>query len=105
MRDIADAYLALVRSRAEGVVNVCSGVPVTMRRVAEMVVERSTVSLSLEHDPALSRNADPPYIVGDPTRLRDLTGWSPRVALDQSIADLLDVCRRETVAGAPSATP
>lgn len=105
VRDIAAAYLALVRSTAEGVVNVCSGAPITMRRVAEMVVERSTVSLSLEHDPALSRNVDPPYIVGDPTRLRDLTGWSPRVALDQSVSDLLDVCRRETVAGARSATP
>jgi GDP-4-dehydro-6-deoxy-D-mannose reductase len=105
VRDIADAYLALVRSPAEGIVNVCSGVPVPMRRVAELVVERSTVPLSIEHDPALARGVDPPFIVGDPTRLHDLTGWSPQLALDQSIADLLDACRRDVVANSPSPAP
>ena len=40
----------------------------------------SSVDVSLELDSALARSVDPPYIVGDPTRMHDLTGWSPRIA-------------------------
>jgi GDP-4-dehydro-6-deoxy-D-mannose reductase len=95
VRDVADAYLALVRSPATGAVNVCSGVPVTVRQVAEAVVQRCGVPLSIVHDAALNRDVDPPYVVGDPTRLRELTGWSPRIPLGRSIDDLLDASRRD----------
>jgi GDP-4-dehydro-6-deoxy-D-mannose reductase len=95
VRDIADAYLALIRTQeAEGVVNVCSGVAVPMRCVAELVAGRATVSVSIERDPALARRVDPPHIVGDPSRLRALTGWTPTVSLEQSVADLVDAYRR-----------
>jgi nucleoside-diphosphate-sugar epimerase len=43
-----------------------------------------------EYDPALARRADILHLVGDPTRLRQATGWSPRIHLDQTLQDLLD---------------
>jgi GDP-4-dehydro-6-deoxy-D-mannose reductase len=93
VRDVADAYLALVRSPAEGAVNVCSGEPTTLSLLAELVVERATVVIALERDPALERLVDPPVVVGDPGRLRALTGWAPRVELAASVGELLDECR------------
>jgi GDP-4-dehydro-6-deoxy-D-mannose reductase len=96
VRDVADAYLALVRSEAEGVVNVCSGQAVPVRRVVELLADRSRVALSFERDPSLVRDVDPPQVVGDPARLRELTGWAPSVALEQSVADLLDACRQSS---------
>jgi GDP-4-dehydro-6-deoxy-D-mannose reductase len=96
VRDVADAYLALALSPdAHGVVNVCSGVPVTMRAVAELVASAATAPVAIEHDPALTRSADPPRVVGDPARLRALTGWAPSIPLEQSVADLLAHCRRD----------
>jgi GDP-4-dehydro-6-deoxy-D-mannose reductase len=96
VRDVADAYLALVRSGATGVVNVCSGVPVAMQTVAELVASRSAVPVEIERDPALVRSVDPPYVVGDPARLRELTGWAPAVPLERSVDDLLAACRGGT---------
>jgi GDP-4-dehydro-6-deoxy-D-mannose reductase len=89
VRDVADAYLALARSPAQGVVNVCSGVGVPLRDVLALIARGAAVDVRVEQDPALARNLDPPYVVGDPARLRELTGWTPRIGLEQSVAELM----------------
>jgi GDP-4-dehydro-6-deoxy-D-mannose reductase len=89
VRDVADAYLALARSPAQGVVNVCSGVGVALRDVLDLITGAASVAVGVEQDPALTRSVDPPHIVGDPARLRELTGWTPDIPLEQSVADLL----------------
>lgn len=89
VRDVADAYLTLVRSPAEGVVNVCSGHGIRLRVLAEKLVGLSTVALAIERDLELERRVDPPAVVGDPSRLRELTGWRPAIALEDSLAEVL----------------
>lgn len=94
VRDIADAYLALVAvPDIKGVFNVCSGRPVTLSQVAELVQNEATSPVTLEYDPALERAVDPPYIVGNPLRLRRLTGWEPRIPLEQTIRDAVVAVR------------
>jgi len=41
-------------------------------------------------DPELVRPADIPVLVGDATKLRRVTGWSPSINLEQTFRDLLD---------------
>lgn len=103
VRDVADAYIALVRSPAEGAVNVCSGEPTPLSLLVELVVARATVAIELERDPALERRGDPPVVVGDAGRLRALTGWAPAVELADSIGELLDECRAAVRDAAPAA--
>jgi GDP-4-dehydro-6-deoxy-D-mannose reductase len=89
VRDVADAYLALARSQAQGVVNVCSGIGVSLRDVLALIARAASVDVHIEQDPALARSVDPPHVVGDPTRLRELTGWTPQIGLEQSVTDLM----------------
>ncbi|HYY33041.1 MAG TPA: NAD-dependent epimerase/dehydratase family protein [Gaiellaceae bacterium] len=103
VRDVADAYLALVSSGAAGVVNVCSGVGVRLRDVAETLVGLSGASISIEHDPTLEREIDPPHVVGDPSRLRELTGWAPSIDLERSLRDVLEEWRRRVGESEPHA--
>lgn len=103
VRDVAAAYLALLRSDAEGVVNVASGTATPLRALVDVLIEQARVPLTLEHDPALRRAVDPAHVVGDPSRLRSLTGWSPRIDLARSVGDLLDESRaRLAAAGSPA---
>jgi GDP-4-dehydro-6-deoxy-D-mannose reductase len=97
VRDVADAYLDLVLSDGEGIVNVCSGAAVLLADVAQLLLRLIAVPVSLERDPALHRGIDPPVVVGDPTRLECLTGFRPRIPLEQSLADVLEEHRARVV--------
>ena len=94
VRDVADAYLALVASDAEGPVNVCSGRGVRLQEVVDRLVDAATVEVSIETDPKLLRGVDPPTVVGNPGRLRTLTGWQPARRLEESLGDVLEGWRR-----------
>jgi GDP-4-dehydro-6-deoxy-D-mannose reductase len=98
VRDVADAYLDLVLGNAEGIVNVCSGTAVLLEDVARLLLRLVAVPISLEADPALYRSIDPTVVVGDPTRLKRLTGFRPRIRLEQSLVDVLEEHRARVIA-------
>jgi GDP-4-dehydro-6-deoxy-D-mannose reductase len=90
VRDVSDAYIALVRTpEADGVINICSGEATPLRAVVDMLLAEARTQISLAHDPTLERRQDPREVVGDPSRLHELTGWSPSFSLADSIRDLL----------------
>jgi GDP-4-dehydro-6-deoxy-D-mannose reductase len=91
VRDVAEAYLALLERGAAGeVYNVASGTGVTLRSVVDRLGQLAGWPVIAEHDPALARAGDLRHLVGDPGRLRAATGWAPRIPLDQTLADTLD---------------
>ncbi|MGH2911548.1 MAG: NAD-dependent epimerase/dehydratase family protein [Solirubrobacteraceae bacterium] len=93
VRDLADAYLALVNSDAQGPVNVGSGRPVLLREVVDALLASARVAVDISVDDSLRRSQDPPFVVADITRLRQLTGWQPTIDLRQSVADVLEQWR------------
>jgi len=46
-----------------------------------------------------------PLLVCDAGRLRALTGWEPEIALEQTMADLLDYWRGQPPGAAPPPPP
>jgi len=69
---------------------VCSGEGVTVGSVAAEVLARAGVSGSVVPDASLQRSVDVPVLVGDNSKLRADTGWSPTRTRADIIADLLD---------------
>jgi GDP-4-dehydro-6-deoxy-D-mannose reductase len=90
VRDVVTAYRLLIESGVPGeVYNVCSGRDVAMSEVAAQLLELAGADLTLETDPALVRPVDVPVLRGDPTRLREVTGWQSVVPLATTLADVL----------------
>ncbi|MDQ3698031.1 MAG: GDP-mannose 4,6-dehydratase [Gemmatimonadota bacterium] len=88
--DVARAYVALVERGAPGeAYNVASGAGVDVRTVADRVLVHLGIDARLHIDPALQRSADVPVLVGDPAKLRGVTGWAPQHSLDSIIEDLI----------------
>lgn len=88
--DVVEAYLALVDRGAPGTAyNVCSGRGYSVAELAARVLERVGAHARLEQDPALVRPVEVPALVGDPSRLRAATGWSPTRGPDDIIEDLI----------------
>ena len=93
VRDVARAYLEAT-TLAPGAYNVCSGTAVTVLDLIEMVRDAADVPVRHEIDPDRVREHDVPEIRGSAARLRTRTGWRPRIALEQTVADALDEWRK-----------
>jgi GDP-4-dehydro-6-deoxy-D-mannose reductase len=95
VRDVARAYRMLLDGLVGGhvpsgtVVNVATGRAIAIRRVLALIAEIVGIDVTPEVDPELVRANDAPVIVGDPTRLRSLTGWSPLIPIERTLADLV----------------
>jgi GDP-4-dehydro-6-deoxy-D-mannose reductase len=91
VRDVADAYIALLARGTPGErYNIASGTGHSLREIFFRLAELLQVRAVPETDAHLARGADLAHLVGDPTRLRAVTGWSPRISFDQTLQDVVN---------------
>jgi GDP-4-dehydro-6-deoxy-D-mannose reductase len=103
VRDVVRAYWALLERGAAGeVYNVCSGAGVRVGDVLQRLIALSGAAVEIRQDPGRFRPSDIPVLVGDPSRLKDATGWAPRLALDRTLSDLLEDWRARVAARSPA---
>jgi len=113
VRDVVRAYRCLALDGRPGAAyNVCTGTTVSIREVAERLVEIAGLDRSGEgpdgsdgsrlegpnqirllDDPSLHRPVDVAVSCGDPTAIRSDTGWQPELSLDRTLVDLLEYWR------------
>ncbi|MBI4704854.1 MAG: NAD(P)-dependent oxidoreductase [Deltaproteobacteria bacterium] len=97
--DVVDAIVLAARAPAlasGGTCNVCSGNPVRVREVAELVAREAGFP---EADLGLGRRPyhgdEPMWLVGDPARLAATTGWRPRISLPEGIRRMVAATGQE----------
>ncbi|HEY3280537.1 MAG TPA: NAD(P)-dependent oxidoreductase [Gemmatimonadales bacterium] len=89
--DVVDAYVRLLERGAPGeVYNVASGQAVSLEEVQTCVERLLEFHPKREHDASHARPDARPVLVGDATRLRAATGWSPRHSLEDTLREVLD---------------
>ncbi len=89
--DVVNAYAVLLqRGEAGETYNVASGRAVSLSELFGMLATIVGHPAQPETDPDLVRPADIQYLVGDSTKLRQLTGWEPKVALEETLAEVVD---------------
>ena len=95
VRDVVRAYWALLDHApaavaAGGVFNVCSGRGRRIRDLLDSLLAHAKGEVEIRVDKERLRPSDVPAQVGDPARLRALTGWEPTIPLEESLLDLLE---------------
>jgi GDP-4-dehydro-6-deoxy-D-mannose reductase len=94
VRDVVRGYRLLAALGAPGeVYNLGSGRGTRLADALETLAERARVPIEIHVDPARVRPVDQPLLVADPAKLRAATGWEPRLAMAQTLADMLDYWR------------
>ena len=94
VRDVVRAYVRLIElGKAGETYNVGSGRARAIRDILDLIVSMSPARIRVETDPNKLRPVDVPVIEADITRLRDLTGWSPEIPLEQTVRETLDYWR------------
>ena len=100
VRDVVRAYRALASSgRPHTPYNVCRGQAYRVGDLLEILLSLASVAVDVQTDPARLRPSDNPVVLGSHDRLTRDTGWMPAIAIEQTLADILDYWR----ASAPAA--
>lgn len=96
VRDTVRAYEAMVERGTPGrTYNICSGRAIAIGELVERLVSQSHVPVTIAQDPGLFRPNDAPILVGDHARVTADTGWSPEIAIEQTLADLVEYWRAQ----------
>lgn len=95
VRDVVRAYRLLMEKGQLGeVYHVASGRVVRIRTIIEQLLKLTTVSITIEQEPARLRPLDISVLIGDASKLKSTTGWRPEVPLEQTLRDVLDNWRQ-----------
>jgi GDP-4-dehydro-6-deoxy-D-mannose reductase len=90
VRDVVRAYRLMAERAAPGsVYNVCSGRPVAIGDLLDLLLGRSKVAIRVTVDRARYRPRDQATVVGNAERIRNDLGWTPTIPIEQTIDDLL----------------
>lgn len=106
VRDIVRGYrLAAERGLAGEAYNLGSGRPRRIGALVDQLLQLSTVAIAVRLDPARLRPADIPRTACDARKAEHVLGWAPRIALEQSLADVLSSWRAWVAARAAAPAP
>jgi GDP-4-dehydro-6-deoxy-D-mannose reductase len=101
VRDVVRAYrLLLDRGEPGEAYNVCSGSSVSIREIADRLLRVAGLDLPVVVDEQRVRPVEIPELRGDPSKLRQATGWRPEIGLDQTLADVVGYWQRAAAYGA-----
>ncbi len=87
--DVASALVTLAQQKAQGIYNIASGVPITMRNLMEMIGDIAGGKDLIRFGAIPYRQWEPMFICGDNHKLKSL-GWSPRYFLHEGLEKTIE---------------
>lgn len=98
VRDVVRAYALLLQYGISGeTYNVGSGHAIKIEKILEKILSYTTVPIQIETDLTKFRPVDVPIIEADTTKLRQCTGWTPTLSIDDTILDVLNYWRKNII--------
>ncbi len=91
VRDVVRAYLSLLDHGVPGeCYNVASGAGHQLSECFGLLARMVGVHAVAKPDAALLRSGDIPVLIGNASKLRAATGWSPQIPFEQTLQDLVN---------------
>jgi GDP-4-dehydro-6-deoxy-D-mannose reductase len=91
VRDVCDAYVVLLKKGRSGeTYNVCSGRSYRIRDLLDRMAELAGVKVKVHVDEKRLRPVDVPELRGDPTKMREHTGWTAKRPIEETLKSLLE---------------
>lgn len=95
VRDIVRAYSSLMKSGKSGqTYNVGSGTARSIQSMLDLILSKTSVKIDVQQDSARMRPSDVPTIAADISRIKNDTGWTPLISLDDTIDDIMNYWRK-----------
>ena len=94
VRDIVAAYRQIAEQGKPGTVyNVASGKAHSIQALLDTLLSFVDMEIEVRVDESRLRPVDIPILLGDASRLKEQTDWTPQYSFEQSLRDVFDDCR------------
>jgi nucleoside-diphosphate-sugar epimerase len=90
VEDVADAFVSLLDSDVEGVVNIGSGEGISLKQITEIIAENLRAPGLIQFGALPAPAGDPPRLVPCVQRLKEELKWAPRHTLHSGLASTID---------------
>ena len=91
VRDIVEAYTLLIKGAPRGeIYNICSGTSLAIRDIIDIMMDELCLEVEIKKDERRFRTSEQRIVTGNNTKIRTEFGWEPRVAIRDSIRDILE---------------
>jgi GDP-4-dehydro-6-deoxy-D-mannose reductase len=95
VRDVVRGYRLLAKHGECGeIYNLGSGRGVRIADGLEHLRSLAKQPIPVRVEAARVRSVDQPLLVADPSKMHAKTGWEPQFTIEQTLADMLDSCRK-----------
>lgn len=95
VEDMVSAYLLALEKGKEGdVYNIGTGISYKISDILQKLISLSSSKIRIKVDKALFRPSDTPELVCDNRKFTNLTGWKPKISIEQTLEDTLDYWRK-----------
>lgn len=97
VRDIVEGYKRILETDITPgeAFNLCSGKGTQMQDILNMLLSKAKKEIKIVEDPKRMRPSEVPITVGDNSKFKSLTGWEPKIPLDQTLEDTLNFWRNK----------
>lgn len=96
VRDICRAYILAVNKCKPGeVYNIAAGKVYRMREILDILLKNSQVKIKVKINKNLFRPVDTPILTADYSKFKKVTGWQPKISLEQTLKDTLKYWRNK----------
>ena len=85
VRDVADAFVALLASDVRGAVNIASGEALSLKFIVNQIGEKLNRPELVQLGAIPAPDGEPKLLAADIRRLRDEVGWKPAYTLDAGL--------------------
>jgi nucleoside-diphosphate-sugar epimerase len=89
VRDVGSAIASIALADVEGVVNVGSGQPVTVRQIVSTIETLLDRAGLVQYGARPDNPTDPPFVCANNRKLVEATGWSPSFDLRSGLEDTI----------------
>lgn len=86
--DVAGAFVKFLDTNVQGVVNICSGKPVTIREIVSLIAKKTGKEYLIKFEDKPSK--EPEIILGDNFRLLNEIGYNPKFTIDEALDILIN---------------
>src|SRR3989344_5878027 len=97
VRDIVEGYKKILETDVTPgeAFNLCSGSGIKMADVLNKLLSMAKKEIKIIADPSRMRPSEVPITVGDNIKFKNLTGWEPKIPIDQTLQDTLEYWRQK----------